>query len=76
MAESAPCLFSLFYRSTLFWYDYTQIKVYPLQFQIIPYSYLYDQKLLSIFSSFCGQENMRQTAIINTFDSSLFLKIV
>ncbi len=40
-----PCLFSLFFKSTLFccYYDYTQIKVDPLQFQTIPYSYLYDQ---------------------------------
>ncbi len=34
-AENAPCLFSLFFKSTLFccYYDYTQIKVDPLQFQ-------------------------------------------
>ncbi len=42
-AESAPCTFSLFYRSTLFccYYDYTQIKVDPFQFQTIPYSFFF-----------------------------------
>ncbi len=36
MAESAPCLFSLFYKSTLFccYYDYTQIKVDPFHFKL------------------------------------------
>ncbi len=55
-AERASCLFSLFYKSTLFscYYDYTQIQLDPLQIQMIPYSYLYDQKLQSIFSSFQG----------------------
>ncbi len=43
-AENAPCIFSLFYESTLFCChdNYTQIKD-PLQFQMIPYSNLYNQ---------------------------------
>ncbi len=59
-AESAPCIFSLFYKGTFFgcYYVYTQIKVDPLQFQ----SYLI-LICTSIFSSFRGhQENTRQTA--------------
>ncbi len=66
-AENAPYLFSLFFKSTLFcyYYDYTQIKVDPLQFQTIPCSYLYDQNSWSISSSFRGhKENMRQTALV------------
>ncbi len=53
-AENTPCLFSLFYESTLFccYDDYTQIKVDPLQFQRIPYSYLYDPNWQSIFCYF------------------------
>ncbi len=54
MAESAPCLFSLFYKSTLFccYYDYTQIKVDPFPFQTIPY--ICAIKNDSIFRSFRG----------------------
>ncbi len=66
MDESAPCLFSLFYKSTLFCcnYDYTQIKVGPLQFQTMPYTYLYDQmikRLWSIFSYFCDHQEKNVT---------------
>ncbi len=40
-------------------YDYTHIKVDPLQFQTIPYSYLYNQNCRSIFRSVrCHKENM------------------
>ncbi len=58
-AESAPCIFSLFYKGIFFCcYVYTQIKVDPLQFQ----SYLI-LICTSIFSSFRGhQENTIQTA--------------
>ncbi len=41
------------------YYDYTQIKVDPLQFQTIPYSYLYDQKLQSILVIFTVIKKMR-----------------
>ncbi len=59
-------LFILFIlESTLFrcYYDYTEIKVDPLQIQMIPYSNLYDQNWQSISSSFHGhKENRRQLA--------------
>ncbi len=64
-------VYFIFYESTLIccYYDYTQIKVDPLQFQMIPYSYLYDQNWWSIFSSFRGhKENMRQTTPSTGFD--------
>ncbi len=44
--ENAPCLFSLFFKSTKFscYYECIQIKVDPLQIRMVYCSYLYDQK--------------------------------
>ncbi len=41
-------MFSLFYKSTSCWYcECTQIKVDPLQFRMMYYSYLYQKKMMS-----------------------------
>ncbi len=44
--ENAPCLFSLFFKSTKFscYYECIQINVDPLQIKMVYCSYLYDQK--------------------------------
>ncbi len=53
-AESAPCVFSLFYKSTtICWYcECTQIKVDPLQFGMMYYSYLLWAKCAAYFKLF------------------------
>ncbi len=63
-ADSTPCLFSLFYKSTLLccYYDYIQIKVDPLQFQTIPYSYLYDQN--RVFLVLLWSSRKKQMAVL------------
>ncbi len=45
-AACASCLFSLFDKSTTFcWYcECTQIKIDPLQFRMMYYAYIYEQK--------------------------------
>ncbi len=63
--ENAPCLFSLFFKSTKFscYYDCIQIKVDPLQIRMVYCSYLYDRKWQSNSSSFRPyQENLPQNA--------------
>ncbi len=52
-------------------YDYTQIKVDPLPFQTMLYTYLYDQiikQLWSIFSSYCDHREKNLTKRIAVFD--------
>ncbi len=46
-ADSAPCLYFLFYKSTKFccYYESIQIKVDPLQIRLMYCSYLYDRKM-------------------------------
>ncbi len=52
--ENTPCLFSLFFKSTQIscYYECMQIKVDPLQIQMVHCSYLYNQKGQSDSSSF------------------------
>ncbi len=68
-AESAPYLFSLFYKSMFSWYFEL------LQFKMMYYSYLYDQKLRNILSTFhCYQEELQvivQVAVLVIFQSML-----
>ncbi len=75
-AESAPYLISLFYKSMFSWYfECTQLKVDLLQFKMMYYSYLYDQKLRNILSTFhCYQEKLQvivQVAVLVIFQSML-----
>ncbi len=64
-ADSAPCLFSLFYKCTKFccYYVCIQIKVDPLQIRLMYCFYLYDQNWKYNLSSFLRyHEKMPQNA--------------
>ncbi len=66
-ADSAPCLFSLFYKSTKFscYYECIQIKIDPFQIWLMFCSYLYNQKWQSNLTSFrVYQKNMPQNALV------------